>query len=127
MIYNVLEYLEENCRKTPDKIVVGDVRRQLCYRDFLGLSGAIGTRLAKDGYGKEPIAVLIDRDVYSVAAFMGIVYAGCFYVPIDKKLPAQRIETILSAAVPRARSCHGGEIRFFRSLPSHRDGGADLL
>lgn len=105
MIYNVLEYLEENCRKTPDKIVVGDVRRQLCYRDFLGLSGAIGTRLAKDGYGKEPIAVLIDRDVYSVAAFMGIVYAGCFYVPIDKKLPAQRIETILSVTGARALLC----------------------
>lgn len=116
MIYNVLEYLEENSRKTPDKIVIGDMQRQLSYEEFLGLSQSIGTCLAKRGYEKEPIAVLIDRDVYSVAAFMGIVYAGCFYVPIDKKLPSERMETILAVTKARVLLCGEGDLAMAERL-----------
>lgn len=116
MIYNVLEYLEEDCRKTPDKIVIGDMQRQLSYREFLKLSQSIGTFLADQGYGKEPICVLIDRDVDSVAAFMGIAYAGCIYVPVDKRLPKERIETILSATGARALLHSETDLKLAESL-----------
>lgn len=102
MVYNVLEYLEEACRRSPDKTVIGDTKRELSYQEFLRFSSSIGTFLAQRGYAKEPIAVLIDRDALCVAAFMGIVYAGCSYIPVDRKLPRERIETILSVTGTRA-------------------------
>ena len=42
-----------------------------------------------------PIAVWMEKSVDAIAAFMGIVSAGCFYVMLDTKQPAQRISQIL--------------------------------
>jgi len=101
MYYNVLEYLEDACEKFPEKVLVGDVDKEFTYRKFQKIARSIGTEIAKKEIYKEPIAILIDKDSYSLAAFMGAVYAGCFYVPIDKELPAERIKKILSVVCPR--------------------------
>ena len=50
MVYNVLEYLEEACRRSPDKTVIGDTKRELSYQEFLRFSSSIGTFLAQRGY-----------------------------------------------------------------------------
>ena len=46
------------------------------------------------------MGVLIDRNVLSVASFMGIAYTGNFYVPLDPELPAVRMTTILQELSP---------------------------
>lgn len=47
-----------------------------------------------------PVGVLIDRNILSVTAFMGIAYSGNFYVPLDPALPAGRLEVILRELSP---------------------------
>ncbi len=37
----------------------------------------------------------MEKSVHAVAAFLGIVYSGCFYVMLDKKQPLSRIRQIL--------------------------------
>ncbi len=44
-----------------------------------------------------PVAVWMEKSVDAIAAFMGIVSAGCFYVMLDIKQPVQRIAQILAA------------------------------
>ena len=44
----------------------------------------------------------MDKSVKALQAFMGIVYAGCFYVPLDIEMPTSRIELILENAQPAA-------------------------
>jgi non-ribosomal peptide synthetase component F len=51
---------------------------------------------------KQPIAVLIDRDIASPISFLGIAYSGNFYVPIDSSLPIHRINLILETTNPSA-------------------------
>ena len=96
MVCNVLEYLERAEKLYPDKPAFGDESGQLTYRQLAQAARRMGSRLAEQGAYREPVAVLIDKDVNTLTAFMGIVYSGCFYVPVDKTLPIERIRTILS-------------------------------
>ena len=32
-----------------------------------------------------------------ITAFLGVIYAGCHYIPIDEEMPKQRIELILKS------------------------------
>lgn len=100
MVCNVLEYLEKAEKQYPDKVAFGDEEKQVTYREFAKGARSIGAALVKQGAYLEPIVVFIDKDVESISAFMGIVYSGCFYVPLDKNLPKERIRIILSVINP---------------------------
>ena len=99
---NVLEYLESSAQRFPDKIAVQDESSCCTYHEFLEKAKAIGTYLATKNVRNRPIAVLIDRNIESIVMFMGIVYSGNFYVPIDRTLPAKRIQTIFTTLDPAA-------------------------
>ncbi len=98
---NVLEYLEEAERAYPKKLAFGDGAMEASYSAFAQMARQIGSRLAALGAYREPIAILMEKDVPSLAAFFGTAYSGCFYVPIDKTFPLGRIRTILSVVEPR--------------------------
>ncbi len=102
MITNVLEYLERSVVLYPDKEALGDEKSSLTYQDYLTKAQTIGTYLINkvNGEYNKPIAVLIDRNVDSVLAFMGVVYSGNFYVPLDKTMPKERIDLILDTLKP---------------------------
>ena len=44
---------------------------------------------------RNPIPVFMEKSVETIGVFMGAVYAGCFYVLIDTKQPASRLNQIL--------------------------------
>ena len=54
------------------------------------------------GVRNKAIAVLLDKKPESVAAYMGVVYSGNFYVVLDAEMPKQRAESILAALRPAA-------------------------
>lgn len=98
---NVLEYLEEAEASHPQKLAFGDAFGESTYQDFAQMARQVGSHLASLGAYGEPVAILMEKDVKDLAAFFGIVYSGCFYVPIDKTLPKGRIGAILSVVKPR--------------------------
>lgn len=100
MYTNVLEYLENN-KISDDACALSDEKDRLSYGQLKELARQIGTFITQHGnWRRKPIAVLIDRNVWSIAFFMGIVYSGNFYVPIDPTMPAKRIELILDTLQP---------------------------
>ncbi len=103
MITNILEYLERSAQNVPEQCALADEADSVTYAQLLDQARRIGTNLASRGEWKNrPIAVLIDRNMRSVILFMGIVYSGNFYVPIDPTMPAKRIELILDTLNPVA-------------------------
>lgn len=102
---NVLEYLEDSCRLFPEKIVFADDRAEITYESFVRQSKYLGAYLHEkvlDGKKGVPVAVFIERSIQSLTGFFGVVYAGCFYVPIDRQMPAARIGLILDTLAPAA-------------------------
>ena len=102
----ILAFLEENVSRTPDKTAVADEFRSLTWRAYLTAAlraaGRIREMTGADAapVGSRPVGVLIDRNIISIAAFIGIAYSGNFYVPLDPALPAGRLEMILGELSP---------------------------
>ena len=95
MYKNVLEYLEASALKFPDKTAIQDETSSMVYSELLQNAKRIGSYLRKYHSVNKPIVVSIDRTLESVVMFMGVLYSGNFYVPLDMNLPDKRIETIL--------------------------------
>ncbi|MBD5520964.1 MAG: amino acid adenylation domain-containing protein [Lachnospiraceae bacterium] len=102
MYYNILQYLERNTKLYPDKIALEDDKRSISYFEYENKAKIIATFLL-DKIGttrNQPIAVLIDRNILSIVAFMGVVYSGNFYVPVDASMPKERVELIYDTLRP---------------------------
>ncbi|WFR59556.1 amino acid adenylation domain-containing protein [Anaerocolumna sp. AGMB13025] len=93
---NVLEYLELSAEKHPDKTVVEDSNNSCSYKEFLHNAKCIGSSLTAYEAPGRPIIVFMDKSVEALTAFMGIVYAGCFYIIINPDQPTFRIRQILA-------------------------------
>ncbi|MER6917452.1 amino acid adenylation domain-containing protein, partial [Streptomyces sp. NPDC000594] len=66
------------------------------------LSNRVANRLIREGVRIEDrVAVLMDRSVASVAAVLGVIKAGAAYVPLDDRLPAERIRRVLEETAAR--------------------------
>lgn len=103
MLTNVLDYLEHSAGKYGEKTAFSDSADSVTYRGLDSLSDSIASFLMIKIPGKnEPAAVLIDRNIQSVIAFMGIVKSGNFYVPVDSQLPPKRIGLLLKTLQPKA-------------------------
>lgn len=92
---NVLEYLEHSAALYPDKMAFADETTRCTYRELQEQARIAGSRLAGRVQPGRPVPVLMEKSVSAVALFMGIVYAGCFYVMLDAKQPAVRLQQIL--------------------------------
>lgn len=92
---NVLEYLEQTLERVPDKIAFADEELSLTFQQFYERARSIGTCLAEYGARGEPIIVYMKKSPCTLSAFYGIIYSGCFYVPIDEEMPRKRMELIL--------------------------------
>lgn len=95
MITNLLEYLEESAEKKPDKEAFVDQQEAYTYADLKNYGQAIGSKLAAYHIIRKPIVVFLEKGVKVIASFMGVLYSGNFYCPIDVSMPAERVKTIL--------------------------------
>ncbi len=95
---NILEYLEHSAKEYPEKIVVEDMNSRCSYRELLENAKRIGTSLTKTGTSGKPVAVFMEKSVEALTAFMGIVYAGGFYILINPEQPPFRIQQILQVS-----------------------------
>lgn len=84
---NILEFIENSALKYPDKLAVADEEGGLTYGQMEKLSRQIGAWIYEktDGVRNKPVAVLLDKKPGSVAAYMGVVYSGNFYVVLMRR------------------------------------------
>lgn len=92
---NILEYLEHTVRRVPDKIAYSDGTDSLSFAQLYARARSIGSALHAMNCRRAPVAVLMSKHPNEIAAFYGVVYAGCFYVPLDADMPTHRIDLIL--------------------------------
>ena len=101
MITNVLEYLERAAEEHPDKKAFSDEHGSVTYGKLEEAARRGGSFLAGTLQERNrPVAVMIDRNISTLVAFMSIVYSGNFYCPIDVHLPKGRQELIMETLQP---------------------------
>jgi len=104
MITNILSYLEASARNYSDKTAIADDKNSLTFSQWNQYSRNIGTAIAKECNGalRKPVLVFVDRRIEGLVGFMGVTQSGNFYVPIDCKMPDQRVKLISDVLSPVA-------------------------
>lgn len=105
-IKNAFEYLSASAGRFSDKLAFAEGGEGVTFGELESGAIKIGSALAGMGCrAARPVAVLCERSVDAVRAFMGVLAAGCFYVPLDRKMPKKRLENILRRLSPEAILC----------------------
>lgn len=102
---NVMEYLEYTVKRVPDKLAYANEEMGLTFKEVYDQARAIGSFLSSVGCSKEPVVVFMGRHPRTIVAYYGVIYSGCFYVPIDEEMPRFRIELIFQSLQPRVVLC----------------------
>lgn len=65
---------------------------------------------------KKPVAVMMEKSVSAIISFLGVVYAGRSYCPIDITLPQERIKALLAELDPDVIVAGKGQEGLVRSM-----------
>ncbi len=100
MIRNVLEYAEQTAERFPNKTAFATEKEKISFAELVQRAKEIGTYLLQYGVHRQPMAVMTDKTPEMIAAFLGCVYSGNFYTPIDVTMPKERIQSIFHTLKP---------------------------
>ncbi|MBW8877596.1 MAG: amino acid adenylation domain-containing protein [Acidobacteria bacterium] len=93
------EPLGEQAATRGDDAVLVSAPEVLSYRDLATWSASLAAELAASGVGRgDLVPVLMDRGQEVLAAVMAVLQTGAAYVPIDPRLPAERLALLLGEA-----------------------------
>ena len=104
MITNILEYLEQTAQRLPEKTALADDKQILSFRQWQQQAENIGTAIvqATNSTIRSAVLVFVDRRIEGLVGAMGAVESGNFYVPIDCKMPFERVRLIADVCKPIA-------------------------
>ena len=105
MLTNVLQYLEQTVTRLPDKVAFANEEMGLTFSQVYNQARAIGTKLHNEGFYKKPVVVFMKKHPKTIVAFLGTIYSGCYYVPLDEEMPRHRVELIFQTLQPGAIIC----------------------
>ncbi|MBQ4353294.1 MAG: amino acid adenylation domain-containing protein [Clostridia bacterium] len=101
MIRNAFDYLLHTAQRLLDKTAFADENISVTFSELYRSALAVGSALLpfrKDRFSH--VAVLAERNVLSLIGMFGAMAAGCTYVPLDGKMPAERLTRILEKVQP---------------------------
>ncbi len=104
MIINILEYLEQISQRLPKKTALRDDKLSLSFSQWHQQAESIGTAIARatNSTIRRAVLVFVDRRIEGLVGAMGAVESGNFYVPIDCKMPSERVRLIANVCKPIA-------------------------
>lgn len=119
MLKNILQYLEQTALRVPNKIAFSDGESNLSFSQLSNYAKGIGSYLIDNGFSRSPIMVIMDKHPFEIAAFLGVIYAGGFYIPIDSEMPVKRIEVIADSTSPALIICDSKNENLARSVGNY--------
>lgn len=98
----ILDYFDKIYTCYPNKIALVDSKREATFKTVSDEAHKIANALFEFAENKSPVVVYLDKSIEAVISFLGIVYSGNFYSPIDPDMPMERIKIILKTLKPVA-------------------------
>jgi amino acid adenylation domain-containing protein len=93
---SIPERFEKIVRQYPDRLAIKTRNHSLTYRELNRHANRLARRVLDNrGPASEPVPLLMEQDAPVIAAMLGILKAGKFYVPLDPSLPHLRMQSIL--------------------------------
>ena len=104
MIINILSYLDDAASRFLGKTALADDKFSLTFSEWKTQAERIGTAIAQATGNtiRRAVLVFVDRRIEGLVGAMGAVESGNFYVPIDCKMPFERVRLIADVCHPVA-------------------------
>ncbi|MDE0775678.1 MAG: amino acid adenylation domain-containing protein [Nocardioides sp.] len=96
---SLVSAFEAQTRATPDAVAVDDEGQLITYAELDGWADAVCADLLAAGVAPgELVGIQLPRDSSWIAAIIGVLKAGCGYVPLDPLYPVARLSSIAQDA-----------------------------
>lgn len=93
----IVSLFEEQADAAPDRVAAVFEEREMTYGALDGRANAIARRLPRAG---TVVGVFLDRSLHLLPSLLGVLKAGCAYLPLDPEYPALRIAQMLDDCAP---------------------------
>jgi len=108
----VHQLFEQQAERDPDAIAVVSQGKGISYRDLNERANRLAHLLLHRGIQREAlVGVCVERSLEMIVALLGILKAGAVYVPVDSRLPVERLRHLLDDAQPVAIITDDGSSR----------------
>ncbi|MGW4871897.1 amino acid adenylation domain-containing protein [Streptomyces chartreusis] len=106
----IVEMFLEQARNRPDAIAIVDERRALTYRQAAEMAAQLAHDLIQRGLTAEQVVgISLPRSAEMVIGLLGVLRAGCAFVPLDPQWPAARRAVVIEDARVMAQLNEAGE------------------
>ena len=93
---NILTVFENTVNSYPDKDAVADETQKLCFLDLKKKAQSLAGMIRKCSDSRdEAIGIFVNRNISSIVGILGILYSGNYYVPLDAKMPQEKLASII--------------------------------
>lgn len=90
------EFFEEMVKEIPDNVAITVHDSQLTYVEYNIWANKLARTLIKKGICEgDVVAICFEKSIQMMIAIMAIIKIGATYLPVDKKIPNERLEYIL--------------------------------
>ncbi len=100
MASNYLERLDSTAARLPNKIAYISETASLTFSQLRESSMRVGSYLLGIIKPRQPVAILMERDVWAVSGILGAVQAGGIAAPLDPAMPAERMLKVFETLAP---------------------------
>jgi amino acid adenylation domain-containing protein len=88
--------------RNPEAVAVVFKEQSVTYRELEEQSNQLARLLRMAGCEKgDRVGLLLPKSIAAIVGMLGVLKAGCVYVPMDKASPAARLAKIVDACEPR--------------------------
>ena len=96
---SILERFAQMVQWYPERLAVKGMHHELTYAALNQLANRLAHNiLMQQGTGQNPVALLFEHDALILAAMLGVLKAGKFYVPLDPTYPPARLDYLVHDA-----------------------------
>ncbi len=92
-------FLERSAQRYPQKIAIEFNDEQIRYSELRAKAISVGYSLSQHTK-RQPILVFLPKSIESILSFLGTLYSGNFYVPVDFSMPMARLRKIIENLQP---------------------------
>ncbi|MCP4156999.1 MAG: AMP-binding protein, partial [bacterium] len=111
------EILRESFEKHKDCVALEKGQRDLTYSRLDSQSEAVYNWIRANGINRgDFVGVSAAGGIDAVVVLLGIIKAGCVFVPLESGLPKNKSETLLGLTKPAAVFCEERERHVFSAL-----------
>ena len=93
-MYTILDYLEKNAEKFPNKIAYADQIREITFSELVESGKKLGSIIIESGRINSPVIIFLEKSVEAIISLVGVLYSGNHYVFIDTTMPEERFKKI---------------------------------